>query len=93
MEEQWRKVVLLFVDEVSFIGRAFFTRMHFRLQQGRSRYYNETAQNPDRSTFGNISIALVGDFGQLEPIDDLSMVDTETRGKTCEQSSGRSGST
>ncbi len=79
LEEEWRSVVLLFVDEASFIGRAFFTRMHFRLQQGRSRYYSETGQNPDRTTFGNISIVLVGDFGQLEPIDDVSMVDTETR--------------
>ena len=78
LEEQWRKVVLLIVDEVSFIGKAFFARMHLRLQQGRSRYFSETAQNPEKTTFGNVSVILVGDFGQLEPIDDVSMVDTET---------------
>ena len=33
LEQQWRSVVLLIVDEISFIGRAFFARMHFRLQQ------------------------------------------------------------
>ena len=33
LEEQWRYVALLIVDEVSFIGRGFFARMHFRLQQ------------------------------------------------------------
>ena len=79
LEEQWRSVVLLIVDEISFIGRTFFARMHFRLQQGKSRYFSETGRNPDRHTFGNVSIILVGDFGQLEPIDDLSMVAKETR--------------
>ena len=52
--------------------------MHFRLQQGRREYFSEAAKNPDKATFGDVSMILVGDFGQLEPIDDLSMVDTET---------------
>ena len=54
--------MLLIVDEVSFIGTAFFARMHFRLQQA--------DLDPNESTFGAISLVLVGDFGQLEPIDD-----------------------
>ena len=33
LEALWGHVVLLIVDEVSFIGRAFFARMHWRLQQ------------------------------------------------------------
>ena len=78
LEEQWRSVVLLIVDEISCIGRAFFARMHFRLQQGRSRHFSERALPPSRYTFGDVSVILVGDFGQLEPIDDISMVDTET---------------
>ena len=37
LEKQWENVVLLIVDEVSFIGRAFFHRMHCRLQQAIGR--------------------------------------------------------
>ena len=78
LERQWRTVVLLIVDEVSFIGRAFFARIHFRLQQAKRRLFSEAALDPHEYTFGNISIILVGDFGQLEPIDDWSMCGTET---------------
>ena len=39
--------------------------------------------DPNEYTFGNISIILVGDLGQLEPIDDWSMCDTEATFKTC----------
>jgi hypothetical protein len=41
LERQWSKAVLLVVDEVSFIGRAFFARMHFRLQQAKRRAFDE----------------------------------------------------
>ena len=78
LERTWRNVVLLIVDEISFIGTSFFARMHFRMQQGRREYFSEAAKNPHNATFGDVSMILVGDFGQLEPIDDLSMVDTET---------------
>jgi hypothetical protein len=82
LEEQWRSVALLIVDEISFIGRAFFARMHFRLQQGRSRHFSEKALLPSKHTFGDVSVILVGDFGQLEPIEDVSMVDVETTWQT-----------
>ena len=36
LEKQWENAVLLIVDEVSFIGRAFFHRMHCRLQRRRA---------------------------------------------------------
>ena len=83
LEHQWADVELLIVDEVSFIGRAFFTRMHFRLQQGKRRTFSEWALDPNECTFGNLSIILVGDFGQLEPIDDWNMCDRESR--ACDQ--------
>ena len=41
LERQWKKVSLLIVDEISFIGRAFFARMHFRLQQAKRRAFDE----------------------------------------------------
>ena len=45
-EEQWINVALLIVDEVSFIGRAFLARMHFRLQQAKRRSFSEAALDP-----------------------------------------------
>ena len=79
LERQWERVVLLIVDEISFIGRAFFARMHYRLQQGKRRFFAEAGLDPNRHTFGDISVILVGDFGQLEPIDDCSLCDTDAR--------------
>ena len=83
LEDTWRNVCLLIVDEVSFIGRAFFARMHFRLQQAKRGYFSEAALDPHRFTFGNVSILLVGDFGQLDPIDDWSMCDDDASFRTC----------
>ena len=83
LEQQWRNVVLLIVDEVSFIGRAFFARMHFRMQQAKRQFFSEAALDPNEFEFGNLSIILVGDFGQLEPIEDISMCDSETTYHTC----------
>ena len=86
LEATWGNVVLLIVDEVSCIGRAFFARMHFRMQQGRRRYFSEAAVDPNDHEFGCISVILVGDFGQLEPIEDWSMCDTEARWQDCPRS-------
>jgi len=83
LEEQWESVQLLIVDEVSFIGRAFFARMHFRLQQAKRGFFAEANIDPNRCLFGDISIILVGDFGQLEPIDDWSMCDDSATWQTC----------
>ena len=81
LEQQWGHVALLFIDEISFIGRAFFARVHYRLQQAKRRFFSEAGLDPNNFTFGDISMILVGDFGQLEPIDDWSMCDNESRYK------------
>ena len=47
MERTWSNVVFLIVDKVSFIGRAFFWRMHSRLKQGRRRHFSESALDPN----------------------------------------------
>jgi hypothetical protein len=83
LEQQWANVVLLIVDEISFIGRAFFARMHFRLQQAMRGFFSQSGLDPNKFTFGNLSILLVGDFGQLEPIDDWSMCDNEATYAKC----------
>ena len=77
LEEQWRSVEFLIVDEISFIGRALFDRMHIRLQQAKRSHFSEKACDPNTCTFGDLSIILVGDFGQLEPIDDWSLCENE----------------
>jgi hypothetical protein len=83
LENQWNNVVLLIVDEVSVIGRAFFARKHFRTQQGKKAYFSEAGLDPNDHTFGDLSIILVGDFGQLEPIHDWGMCDADATFKTC----------
>ena len=35
LESTWENVVLLIVDEISFIGTSFFAKIHFRLQQAK----------------------------------------------------------
>ena len=76
LEDTWENVALLIIDEISFIGRALFTKMHFRTQQARRSYFRDRRLIPGKHTFGDISMILVGDFGQLEPIDDWSFCDS-----------------
>ena len=83
LEDTWANVVLLIIDEASFIGRALFARAHFRTQQAKRAYFSEAGLDPNNYTFGNLSMILVGDFGQLQPIDDWSMCDTEATYATC----------
>ena len=83
MEAQWANVELLIIDEISFIGKAFFARAHFRLQLARRAHFAEHALDPDDSTFGDVSIILVGDFGQLEPIDDFSLCELSLQYNNC----------
>jgi len=83
LEDTWQDVLLLVIDEISFIGTAFFARMHVRTQQGKRAYFSERGRDPEESTFGDISMILVGDFGQLEPIDDWSFCDTDATFATC----------
>ena len=78
--------VLLIADEVSFIGRALFYRMHCRLQQARRGWFAAQAKDPEKYSFGDISMILVGDVGQLEPIDDISICDDETTWSKCPKS-------
>ena len=86
LEKQWENVVLLIVDEVSFIGRAFLHRMHCRSQQAKRAYFAQRGLNPEKHDFGAISMILVGDFGQLQPIEDISLFDDEMQYATCPKS-------
>ena len=79
LERDWTTAVLLIVDETSFIGQALFHQMHCRLQQAKRRSLDALNLNVDTCTFGDMSMILVGDFGQLDPIHDWSLCDTETK--------------
>ena len=78
LEDFWENVVLLIIDEISFIGRCLFARMHFRTQQAKQSCFSEHGLDPSDFTLGNLSMILLGVLGQLEHIDDWSMCDTET---------------
>ena len=83
LEDTWHNVVLLIIDEISFIGTSLFARMHFRTQQAKRDYFSERGLDPNLRTFGDLSLILVGDFGQLDPINDWSLCDTEASWTTC----------
>ena len=86
LEAQWASVELLIVDEISFIGKILLTRMHYRMNQGRRPYFSKSAKAAADHQFGDVSIVLCGDFGQLDPIDDFSLCDNEPPGaKYCWQ--------
>ena len=53
LEEQWGNVVLLIVDEVSFIGRAFLACMQHRWQQGKRGSFAEASLDPDKFSLIN----------------------------------------
>ena len=81
-EVTWKSVVLLIVDAISFIGKAFFAQMHHRVRQGKRELWERALvadgfKYEDIRDWGNMSIILVGDFGQLDSINDWSFFDTE----------------
>ena len=57
--------------------------MDCRLQQAKRGSFIERGLDPNNYFFGDISMILVGDFGQLEPIEDVSFCDGETTCSTC----------
>ena len=72
-------MVLLIVDEISFLNRATYVPPHaFALTASTSWIFRRGVLDPANFHFGDISIILVGDFGQLEPIEDISFCDDET---------------
>jgi len=77
LEDTWQDVLLLIIDEVAFIGTVLFARMHIRTMQDIRAYFNERDINNNQNAFGDISMILVGDPGQLEMIDDRSRCATE----------------
>jgi len=61
LQEKMATVKYLIIDEISMIGSQKFSRLDKRLRQ----VYPEKMDEP----FGGLSLIIVGDFGQLEPID------------------------
>ena len=65
LQKRWKHVKYLIIDEKSMIGLRGFAKIDSRLRQA----------FPDSSEdfFGGVSTALVGDWGQLGPVGDLSL--------------------
>ena len=61
---------LIFLDEISMVGRQLMGKVDSRLQQAKA------GQNPLQSSLGGISFALVGDPAQIEAIREQQMYDT-----------------
>ncbi|VDC00928.1 unnamed protein product [Peniophora sp. CBMAI 1063] len=62
VEEIWRRVRYLIIDEVSMISATQLTYISKRLKEARS-----SLPDGDRP-FGGVNVIVTGDFGQLEPV-------------------------
>ena len=82
LEARWSHVVLLIVDEISCIGGVEFGRIYYRMQQDTREYFSQIGLHPNEDCFGELNILFIADFGQFEPIGDVSLVDRETVRKT-----------
>ena len=72
LQQRLEGLRLLVVDEMSMVGRKLLRAIDLRLRQA----FPHNGTEP----FGGVSIALLGDFGQLPPVMDRPMFDTTAGG-------------
>ena len=72
-QEENKHIQYILIDEMSFIGPNLFMQIEIRLCE----FFLET----NNHSFGNQSIIIVGDFGQLPPMMDRPIYAEETLGK------------
>ena len=72
-QEEMKHIQYILIDEMSFIGPKLFVDIESRLCE----CFPET----NNHSFGNRSIILVGDLGQLPPVMDRPIYAGETMGK------------
>ena len=71
LQETFRNVTAIIVDEMSMVGRRMLRALDDRLRQAKSRVLEP---------FGGLSIFLCGDFGQLPPVADVEMYSKDKKG-------------
>jgi len=67
MLHRWRKIVALFLDEISMISAELFGRGEFRSRQ---------AKGDDTVDWGGLSVVASGDFAQKTPVNSTSLADS-----------------
>ena len=82
LQEAFRKTFLLFLDEVSMIGRQFMGRIDSRLCQAKGSW------NVTGETLGGVSCVCVGDPAQCEAITDQQMYDRKSHKETGSEAAG-----
>jgi ATP-dependent DNA helicase PIF1 len=65
LQEAWREIEYIFIDEVSMVGQCLLGKIDRRLREIFSTHNNEV--------FGGRSVIFFGDFGQLPPVADSSL--------------------
>lgn len=66
LQQQWKGVQFVIVDEKSMLGQSLLAKIDMRLRQ-LCPYANDIP-------FGGVHIALIGDFAQLPPVGDRSLI-------------------
>ncbi|HLP35109.1 MAG TPA: DUF6570 domain-containing protein [Amoebophilaceae bacterium] len=70
----WKRVRYLIIDECSMIGLKFLSYVSQRIKEAQ----NDTSSK----SFGNVSVVLVGDFFQLDPVGEMSLITPAFKFKT-----------
>ena len=71
LQQTFRDVKVVVIDEMSMVGRRMLRAMDDRLRQAKAK--------PNKP-FGGLSVFLCGDFGQLPPVGDVPMYDDGDKG-------------
>ncbi len=85
MQLDWEGVHFVIIDEKSTLGQRTLAMIDSRFRQ----IFPRTSKDP----FGNINVALVGDFAQLPPVGDTPLYSPPTSAATDNGVLGREGST
>ena len=71
LQQNFRSIKYIIIDEMSMIGRRMFGKIDQRLRQA--------FPNGSGKIFGGCSVILFGDFGQLPPVLDLPIYSVDSR--------------
>ena len=76
LQNSFKDTRIIFLDEMSMLGRQFFGRVDSRMNQAKA------GSNPNNSSLGGLSCVLSGDPAQCEAISDQQPYDTSAHKET-----------